>query len=106
MVALDALITCGDKFVHKLFKLPARFLTRKQFPTLYCCMLSMCTKTIPYFSTTRLETPLGKQKKTGFQVVTMVVMKSSVFWEVTQHSPFKSYDVLEEYAASIFRDEE
>jgi hypothetical protein len=38
----------------------------------------------------------------GFQVLTAVVMKSTIFWDITQCSPLKSTDVSEEHIASIF----
>jgi hypothetical protein len=45
------------------------------------------------------------KKPFGFQLVTVLVMKSSIFWDVIQLVHSKS-NVLEEYAASIFRPEE
>jgi hypothetical protein len=41
-----------------------------------------------------------------FEVLTMVVMKSSVFWDKRHVIHWKSSDVLEEHVASIFRVEE
>jgi hypothetical protein len=35
----------------------------------------------------------------GFEVLIVVAMKSSVFWDVTPCSPVKSTDVSEEYIA-------
>jgi hypothetical protein len=39
----------------------------------------------------------------GFEVLTFVGMKSSVFWGVTRCSPLKTIDVSGEQVASIFR---
>jgi hypothetical protein len=44
--------------------------------------------------------------KSGFEVLTVVVIKSTIFWDITQCSPLKSTDVSEEHIASIFRVEE
>jgi hypothetical protein len=41
-----------------------------------------------------------------FEVLTPVVMKSSVFWELTPYSPLKVNKFSEEHIASIFRVEE
>jgi hypothetical protein len=38
----------------------------------------------------------------GFEVLTAVVMKSSIFWDITSCSPLK-VNVLEEHIASTFR---
>jgi hypothetical protein len=42
----------------------------------------------------------------GFEVLTKVVMRYSVLWDITPCRPFKSTDVSEEYIASIFMVEE
>jgi hypothetical protein len=42
----------------------------------------------------------------GFEVLTAVVMRSSVFWDITPRSRWKSTDVSEEHVAFIFRVEE
>jgi hypothetical protein len=42
----------------------------------------------------------------GFEVLTTVVMKNSVFWDVTVRSPLNPTVVSEENAASVFRVEE
>jgi hypothetical protein len=42
----------------------------------------------------------------GFEVLTAVIIKSTVFWDTTPCSPWKSTDVSEKYIASIFRVEE
>jgi hypothetical protein len=42
----------------------------------------------------------------GFKVLTSVVTKSSIFWDIAPCSPLKSTDVSEEHVASIFRFEE
>jgi hypothetical protein len=42
----------------------------------------------------------------GFEVLTAVVMKSSVFWDITPCSPSKANQCSEEHVASIFRVEE
>jgi hypothetical protein len=39
----------------------------------------------------------------GAEVLVVVVMKSSVFWDVTLCSPFKSADVSEELVTSLFK---
>jgi hypothetical protein len=39
----------------------------------------------------------------GFEVLTEVVMKSSVFWHITLCSLLKASDISEEYVASIFK---
>jgi hypothetical protein len=39
----------------------------------------------------------------GFEVLTEVVKKGSVFWDMTPYSPLKGNDVLKENAVSIFR---
>jgi hypothetical protein len=41
----------------------------------------------------------------GFEVLTPVVMKSSVFWDITPCSPLK-VNRREEYVSSVFRAEE
>jgi hypothetical protein len=42
----------------------------------------------------------------GFEVLTTIAMKSSVFWNVLSCSSIKSGDVLEKYIASNFMVEE
>jgi hypothetical protein len=42
----------------------------------------------------------------GFEVLTAVVMKSTIFWDTTPYSSWKLADVSEEYIASIFKVEE
>jgi hypothetical protein len=42
----------------------------------------------------------------GFEVLTAVVMKISVSWDITPYSPVKLTDISEENIASIFRVEE
>jgi hypothetical protein len=42
-------------------------------------------------------------KYAGFEILTAVVMKSTIFWDITPCSPLK---VSEERIASIFRIEE
>jgi hypothetical protein len=39
----------------------------------------------------------------GFEVLTPVLMKSTVFWDITPCSPLKFNDGLEEHIASVFR---
>jgi hypothetical protein len=39
----------------------------------------------------------------GFEVLSAVVMKSAIFWDITPCSPLKVRDVPEEHIASIFR---
>jgi hypothetical protein len=41
-------------------------------------------------------------KFVGFEVLTAVVMKSSVFWDITPLVCLKSTDVSEEHVTSIF----
>jgi hypothetical protein len=41
----------------------------------------------------------------GFEVLTVVVVKSTIFWDITPCSPLK-INVLEEHVAFIFRVEE
>jgi hypothetical protein len=47
-----------------------------------------------------------KRYHVGFEVLTVVVMKSTIFWDIMPCSPLKSTDVSEEHIASIFRVEE
>jgi hypothetical protein len=42
----------------------------------------------------------------GFEVLTAVLMKTSVFWSITPCIPSKVIDVSEEYVTSIFRVED
>jgi hypothetical protein len=42
----------------------------------------------------------------GFDVLRAVIMKSSIFWDITPYTPFKLTDVSEEHVVSIFRVEE
>jgi hypothetical protein len=42
----------------------------------------------------------------GIEVLTPVVMKSTIFWDITPCSPVKATDVSEEHIASICRVEE
>jgi hypothetical protein len=42
----------------------------------------------------------------GFKVLTAVVMKTTIFWDISPCSPLKSTGVSEEHIASIFRVEE
>jgi hypothetical protein len=42
----------------------------------------------------------------GSEVLTAVVMKSTIFWDITPCSPLKATDVSEEHVASIFGAEE
>jgi hypothetical protein len=48
----------------------------------------------------------GNKQTGGFEVLTAVVMRSSVFWDITPCSPLKATDVSEEHVASIFRVED
>jgi hypothetical protein len=41
-----------------------------------------------------------------FEVLTALVMKSSIFWDITPCSPLKVSDHSEEHIASIFRIED
>jgi hypothetical protein len=46
----------------------------------------------------------GEQiKDVGFEVLTAVVMKSSIFWDITPCSPLNVKDVSGDNVASIFR---
>jgi hypothetical protein len=47
-----------------------------------------------------------RDKVVGSEVLTAVVMKSTIFWDITPCSPLLSTDVSEEHIASIFRAEE
>jgi hypothetical protein len=42
----------------------------------------------------------------GFEILTAVVIKSSLFWKITSCSPLKSFDDSEGHIASLFRIEE
>jgi hypothetical protein len=42
----------------------------------------------------------------GFEVLTRMGMKSSIFWDIEPCRPLKPTDVSEEYFASTFRVEE
>jgi hypothetical protein len=42
----------------------------------------------------------------GFEALTAVVMKSSIFWDITPCTLLKSIDISEEHVAFIFRVEE
>jgi hypothetical protein len=42
----------------------------------------------------------------GFEVLTVVVMKSPILWDITPCSTFESTDVSEEHVTSIFGVEE
>jgi hypothetical protein len=42
----------------------------------------------------------------GFDVLTAVIMKISIFWDITPCSPFKYTDISEENVACLFRAEE
>jgi hypothetical protein len=44
--------------------------------------------------------------RNGFEVLTSVVIKSTIFWDITPCSPLKSTDVSKEEIAFIFRVEE
>jgi hypothetical protein len=46
------------------------------------------------------------KKYEGFEVLTAVVMKSSIFWDITPYIPLKSTDISEEHFVSILRIEE
>jgi hypothetical protein len=39
----------------------------------------------------------------GFEVITAVVMKCPIFWDITPCSPLKVTDVSEEHVSSIFK---
>jgi hypothetical protein len=39
----------------------------------------------------------------GFEILTAVVMKSAIFWDITPCSPLKVNNVSEEHVISIFR---
>jgi hypothetical protein len=43
------------------------------------------------------------QQYVGFQVLTAVIMKSIIFWDITPCSPLKVTDVSGEHVAYIFR---
>jgi hypothetical protein len=49
---------------------------------------------------------LNKVKYVGFEVLTAVVTKSNIFWDISRIVRCKSTDVSEEHIASIFRVEE
>jgi hypothetical protein len=54
---------------------------------------------------------IQKQKRrlycnVGFEVLTAVVMKNTVFWDITPYSPLKINSILKEHMASIFGVEE
>jgi hypothetical protein len=42
----------------------------------------------------------------GFEVLTLMVMKSFIFWNITAWKSKKSADVSEEHVTSVFRIEE
>jgi hypothetical protein len=53
-----------------------------------------------------LEKQTWKQTNVGFEVLTAVVMKSSIFWDIMPRSPLKVNDASEEHVASIVKIEE
>jgi hypothetical protein len=68
----------------------------------YCSCINGHSGTIPPAIYTR-ET---NRNHVGFEFLTAVVIKSSIFWDITPCSPLKVTDISEEHVASIYMDKE
>jgi hypothetical protein len=72
-------------------------------------VLCFNTQNLQYFRITSWS-KLDHSKETliyiGFEVLTTVIMRTTIFWNMTPCSPLKSIDFSKEHIASIFRIEE